>query len=959
MTFELNQTVSSFRVTGLRRSAELRADIVELEHVKTGCRLFWLNNGAENKVFSIAFRTLPEDNTGVFHILEHSVLCGSDKYPVREPFVELLKGSMNTFLNAMTFSDMTMYPVGSRNDRDLLNLTEVYLDAVFRPRCVKDELVFRQEGWHIEPDDQGNPIYKGVVFNEMKGSMSDVDTLGERQIMRQLFPDNGYGFNSGGDPEAIPDLTWEKYLDQYRRHYHPSNAVIYLDGEVPMDQMLPLIASYLDSYDRLTDLPPVPFQTPVGSDQSLEFELGQDEETANRGQVYLSRIVGTWRDKTKNMALSLIGDVLAGANDAPFKRRILEKELAQDFDLSVDDTCEQSYILFHAENVTDGCEDALLDEIRAYGRELSETGLDRGALEASLNRMVFALKEEDEPQGIGRAIRATGIWILGGDPLAALENDDSVSELRRMIDDGELDRLAADLFRADPSDCILRLLPSHTLGDRKRREEEARLRRITDAWTDADRERNRTLVAALRTWQDTPDTPEALATLPMLRKEDADIPPVWTDTEETSVDGVRLLIHRIPCGGVIHLRVMFPLSNFTTEEMIRIHLLCTLMGKIPTERYDALTLQQEIKRTTGRLGFSVFCRSHPDDPSLCAPALVASASVLPEHLEKAEALLAEILLRSDWSATEKIMEIVLQTDLAIRQRTVSAGHFIGVRNVLSHYSAEYALKNALEGDEAIRYLHAFIREPERHLADLSAAASLLLATNLCRANMLLSLTADDPVDWTPFISQFSEGTAVPEFGTWTHEAPLRRGYRIPAQIGYTVRGYRLSECGEAYHGIMWLTANILSLSYLWNRVRVQGGAYGTGFSIDRNGNMYSYSYRDPTPDRTLGVHAGMSAFLKEFVNGDEGLDKFIISSLNDLNPLLSAREKGALADARFLNRYTREKAEAIRREILHAAPEDLLHCASWLDAFAKDGAVCVVAPGEFLEKCDDLDVEDL
>ena len=573
--------------------------------------------------------------------------------------------------------------------------------------------------------------------------------------------------------------------------------------------------------------------------------------------------------------------------------------------------------------------------------------------------MAFTLKEEEEPQGIGRAIRATGEWILGGDPLAALENDRNIAELRRMIEKGELDRIAADLFRADPSDCILRLHPSKTLGDRKRREEEARLHRITDAWSEAERKRNDALLASLRSWQETPDSPEALATLPMLRKEDADVPPAWTETVESQVEGVRLLTHRIPCGGIIHLRVMFPLSNLPAEEILRTNLLCTLMGKIPTEHYDALSLQQEIKRTIGRLGFLVSCRSHPTDPSLCAPALVAFASVLPEHLDSAEKLLAEILLRSDWAAEEKIMEIVHQTDMAIRQRAVSAGHYIGVRNVLSHYSAEYALKNTLEGDEAIRYIHDFAKDPEPHLADLRHTAAHLLKDNLGRANALLSLTAEEPIDWTPFLTSLPEGKTVPEFGAWTHKAPLRRGYRIPAQIGYAVRGYRLSECGETFSGTMWLAANILSLSYLWNKVRVQGGAYGSGFSIDRNGNMYSYSYRDPTPNRTLGVHQGMSAFLREFVAGSESLDKFIISSLNDLNPLLNARDQGALADSRFLNHYTREKAEAIRKAILNATDEDLLRCGAWLDSFAQNGAVCVVAPGEFLEKCDHLEIEDL
>ncbi len=954
-----NQKISSFRVVSIRESTELKARVVEFIHERTGCRLLWLDNGIENKVFSIAFRTLPEDDTGVFHILEHSVLCGSEKYPVREPFVELLKGSMNTFLNAMTFPDMTMYPVSSRNDRDLLNLTGVYLDAVFSPRCIRDERVFRQEGWHIEPDNEGKYIYKGVVFNEMKGAMSDVESIAERRVLHQLFPDNAYGFNSGGEPEIIPDLTYEQFLDQYRRHYHPSNARIYLDGAIPLLPMLELIASYLDPCEPLKNLPDTPAQAPVSSDDTIEFELGPEEEEENRGHLYVSRLIGSWRDKPLNMAVSLIGEVLTGSNDSPLKRLVLEKELAQDIDLMIDDTCAQSFLILHAENVADGREEELLSLIRSYGDTLEKEGLDRAALEASLNRMAFNLKEEDEPQGIGRAMHASGIWLYGGDPVFALENDADIAELRRMLAEGELDTLAVSLFRNTEGLCVLRMHPSKTIGEQKRRDEEARLAKITEAWTAADKKANEELIASLQAWQTEPDSPEALATLPMLKKEDADIPPVWVDTEESDHDGARFLFHRLPCGGIVHLRICFSLADLSAEELVRVNMITSLLGKLPTAKHDALTLQQEIKRCMGRFGASVFVGTRTGDNTVCAPMLVVSASVLKEYVEQAENLLTEILLTSDFNAADKIMELVVQIEMSSRQRTVTAGHFIGVRSVLSHYSAEYALKNVLEGDDAIRYVHAFVKDQKKYLADLAAVANKLTNTSCCRSRAVFSITADDPVSWEPFLSALPLGDSISPYAFYSIDTPLRRGYRIPAQIGFAVQGYHLKNCGKDFEGAMWLTANILSLSYLWNVIRVQGGAYGAGFHFDRNGSMYSYSYRDPTPDKTLKAAPGMSAFLKKFTKGHESLDKFIISTLNDLNPLLSSREKGALADSRYLNGYTREYAEKLRRQVLDAKMEDLLKCGEILDEFAEKGAVCVVAPGEFLNRVPDITVEDL
>ena len=958
MNYHIGQQIFSFRVHAIRHSEELKADAIEFRHDPTGCRILFLDNNEENKVFSVAFRTLPDDSTGVFHILEHSVLSGSEKYPVREPFVELLKGSMNTFLNALTFPDMTMYPVSSRNDRDLLNLTEVYLDAVFRPLSITHPNIFYQEGWHIEMDEEGHPLYKGVVLNEMKGAMSDAEGLGERTLLQQLFRDNAYGFNSGGDPERIPDLTYENYVAQYHRHYHPSNARIYLEGKIPMAEMLSLIASYLNTFEKLDDLPETPFQTPVSSDRSIEYELGQDEEASNKNQIFAGNIVGSWKDRALNMAISLIGDVLTGANDAPLKRRILEKGLAQDFSLTVDDSCAQSYLLMHAENVTDGQEDALLTEIQDFGEELTRTGLDPDAVESSLNRMIFNLKEDEEPRGIGRAIHACGIWFYEGDPVAELENNPLIAEIRAMVASGDLNRLAAKLLTEKQGFCVLRMHPSKTLGDRKREEEARRLDAIVSRWTPAERKANEDLVASLRAWQNTPDSPEALATLPMLNKADADIPPDWVETEELSLSGVRYLRHLIPCGGIVHLRISFTLSDFTPDQLQRVSMVCALLGKLPTAKHDALTIQQEIKRWTGRLSFGVVIRSHPEDPTRCSPTLAVFASVLPENVEKAQTLISEILFSTDFSATSLILELVQQIEMAARQRIIGAGHVLAARKVLSHYSAEYALKNMLDGDESIRYIHQFVKNPDQYLSDLRDTAGDMVRA-LCRRRALLSLTADEDVSWAPLLEALPEGNAVPEYMTFSVQSPSRLGYRIPSQVGFAVRGYRLSEMGLPFTGTMWLAANILSLSYLWNKVRVLGGAYGAGLTIDRQGNIYSYSYRDPTPGKTLTMDGGLADFLREFVQGDESLDKYIISSLNDLNPLLSPREKGALADSRWLNGYTREAAEKIRREILYATEEDLLSCSAWLNRFAQEGAICVVAPQSALDACPNLEISEL
>lgn len=959
MPYRTQEKRYGFIVRNIRESSELHGRTLLLEHEKTGAQMFWVDNGSENMVFSIAFRTLPEDSTGVFHIIEHSVLCGSRKYPLKEPFVELLKSSMNTFLNALTFWDMTMYPVASRNPRDLLNLTDVYLDAVFDPEVIRDRKRFCQEGWHIDRDEKGIPVYKGVVLNEMKGAMSDVDTLIEQEISSQLFPDTCYGFNSGGDPEKITELTYERFCEQYRRYYHPSNALIYLDGNIPMDDMLPLIDSYLSRYERREEIPQFSIQQPVGSERTILYELGEDEPEENRGYLTFARLTGTWRDRTDNMARGIICDVLTGGNEAPLKRKALERGLVQDLSISIDDTILQSWVTIHAENVTDGRETEIRELIRETGEEILRNGIDRKAVEASMNRAVFALREEEEPQGIGRCIRCTGNWLYGSDPTDALESADMISELKEYLENGRFDKLAADMLLNHDNLCVLHTLPSRTLGEEKREEEANRLRQAIGQLTEPERKENDKLIREIEDWQNTPDSPEQLKTLPRLRKEDADIEPEWVDTEVRNVDEVQVLSHRLNCNGVIHLRAYFTLTDYSLEELTRLSQLTGLLGRMPTEHYDALTLQQEIKRWTGTLGFAIITRAEKGREDVCTPYLAAYGSALEENADRAWELLTEILTSTRFDEQNKMIEMFRQNELGVRQRILGAGHLIGVKNVLSHFSAEGAVKNALDGDVAARYIHRLAKKPEKEMPKLLKLADRLMRDTLCRKRMTVSITSTGEYLPNHMIHAFPEGTSVPEVQSYTSDSPPAAGYRIPAQIGFAVKGFHLNRTGKSFDGSMWLAASILTLGYLWNQVRIQGGAYGAGFQIDRAGNIFSYSYRDPTPARTLEADRGVSAFLRDFARQNEDLDPYIISALNELNPLLSPRDKGALADGRFMTRYTREEAEQIRKQILYAVPDDLIRCAEWLEPFSNEGAVCVVAHRDALANCEGLTITDL
>lgn len=959
MDFSEGSRLFGFTVTRSRYSSELEGTLVEMTHDRTGAQLCWMDNKLENKVFSIAFKTIPTDSTGVFHILEHSVLCGSEKYPVREPFVELIKSSLNTFLNALTFQDMTMYPVASRNNRDLMNLTGVYLDAVFAPNILTNPNIFRQEGWHIEKDEDGNYIYKGVVFNEMKGAMGQVEQLIDRGLLHMLFPDTGYGHNSGGEPADIPSLTYEQFIAAYKKYYHPSNARIWLDGDVPMEEMLPLIDSYLSRYDRSEEKILLGMQKPVASEKEILFEIGQDEDPAGKGRLAIGKIIGTWRDKTRNMAANVLGIVLTGGNESPLKKAILDKKLAQDISMSVDDTIAQSYMSINVDNITDGKEQEIIDTIREVALEQVSKGIDRNALEATLNRMAFRLREVDEPAGLDRCIRSMGSWLYDGDPLFNLELDNTVRELREMMDRGDFDTLLKELLLDESDRAILHAVPSFTVGDEKRADEKARLDAITSDWSEQEIRENESMVAALNQWQKTPDSAEALATLPMLKISDADQEPEWTETELLDQQGIRIMYHRIPCHGIIHLNLYFALTDVELPELTRLSLMTGMLGSLPTAKHDVLSLEQDIDKYTGRMDFSIQVHGKSEDSGTCSPCLTVAVSVLEENLTRALDLVLEILTTTRFEDKEKVRELVMQCEMSSRQRGAAAGHRIALIDSLSHWSAEYAVREALDGGSSIRWLHSFASDFDSEYPAYVDLLNRVCNRLFCRARLTAGVTGQNVPDLSGLFTALPAGTPVPAFKAFAADGPQKRGYRIPAQIGFISRGYRLDRCGVEFSGSMWITANILSLSYLWNKVRVQGGAYGTGFQIDRFGNIFTYSYRDPTPARSLEADNGFTDFLREFAGGSEGLEKFIISSLNIVNPLLSPRDKGNVADSWFMNGYTREIAEKLRQEILHTTMEDVLASSVWLNEFVKNGTVCVVAHQDALQECSGLDIIDL
>ncbi|MBP3318756.1 MAG: insulinase family protein, partial [Ruminiclostridium sp.] len=875
-------------------------------------------------------------------------------------FVDLIKSSMNTFLNAMTFGDKTMYPVSSRNKQDYLNLMSVYLDAVFAPALLRNPNIFYQEGRHTEIGENGATSYKGVVFNEMKGAMSNVDEKIMEDLYAQIFPDNCYRFNSGGDPKVIPDLTYEQFVATYKKFYHPSNARFWLDGSVPVEETLELIDSYLSKYEKSTDLPVLNPQKPVESESTNYYEIDSNQSPDKRALLSLGKIVCSWEDREKIAAAQVLCDYLADTNESPLKRAILSSGLAEDVDMGIHNHIAQSMMLLIIRNMNDADSGKIRELIRNTAADLISKGLDKAALTASLNRLEFKAKEGSEPQGLERAISSLNGWLHGGDPMLYLTHDAVFAKVRKLVENGGFEALLKELLLDDTGLCVLHTLPSKTLGQEEREAENARLAREQAARTPADIEALKKLNADLLHWQQSEDKPEDVAKLPTLPLSEVGPDPLWVETKEKDVEGVKVLFHPVPSQGIVHLALYFPLTGYSLEELTRLSLLPSLLGELPTEKHTAGELQQLVKTYIGTLSFRLEVQVQKGNTETCTPCLIAYASVLEENLVPAQELLCEILTSTKLDEADKIREIVAQKEEYNRQFAVNAGHILGRLATQARYSAAGAVREATGRDyTALKYIHDLAQSFDAQVPALIALLQSAQEKALGKTNLIVSVTATTEQDVTALLKALPAGENHPASAHYEASLPVRMGIRIPAQISFAEKGAHLSRLGTAHAGSLDVCTNILTYSYLWNAVRVQGGAYGVGAIGARNGDLTFHSYRDPSPARSLGVYDDSAKFLREFCAGDENLTKFIISTIGSSEPLDEPAVQGTRADTLWFAGITKAAQKALRQQILATTRQDLLDWCPVLEQAAKEGAVCVVGHEEALKACGELEIVSL
>lgn len=974
-----------------------------MRHEKSGARLLFLQNEDANKAFSIAFKTPPADDTGVFHILEHSVLCGSEKFPVKEPFVDLLKTSMQTFLNALTFPDKTMYPVASTNEQDLVNLIDVYMDAVLHPAIYGKRAIFEQEGWHyelegaegeaiadaaafegetvaengtpdkvaIEKDASGERLrYNGVVFNEMKGALSDPDSVLYHAVNRALFPDTCYAFESGGHPRAIPQLTYESYLDTHARHYRLDNSYIVLYGNLDADRILGFLdENYLSVFESRSEAAPnaIGVQEPrVALDETVRMETAP--ENAGVGLAY---VVGQARDFERVLACDILLDALMGGNESPIKRAILDAGLGGDATAYLLDSQVQPVAMFQLRNANDGSAQPFMDLVESEVRRLVRDGIPRDVLEASLAQMSFDLRERDRgmADGVPLAMNALAGWLYDDDmPTTYLRYEDALAHMRAGLEGRYFEDVLEALVCKSNHKALVELVPEKTEGDS---EEAAELATKLAKMDEADKQEIRDEVAALRVMQESPDAPEAVETLPRLHV--SDIGPASPDPEmQVFAEGpITCLFHNVPTRKISYLYLYFGIDDLAWEDVPYLSVLGMLLSRLDTERHTAADLDVLMRLHLGSLRFFADAFIDDADPSRVSLKMTVATSALSEELEQMVCIPREIWETTKFDDADKIRDILVQRRIAMEQSFANEGHVRAMNRLSSYEFKSGVLKEAMGGVDFYRFLCDLIDNFDERFDALQSRLRDVCSRVFTKRDVVASFTGSE-ADREIFFRMagdfglpeearaFDGKPSAPAFGEKIPDPVMRReAFIVPSDVCYVAKGSDVGALG-AYAGEWQVLASALSFDYLWNEVRVKGGAYGVGFRRTPEGFGRFYSFRDPAVDPTIERFDAAGSWLASFDPSEEEMEGYIVSTVASHDAPAKPRQVARRQDAQFFCEKPAGYRERLRVEKLATTPEKLRACSAVLDEVARRGSVCVFGGEEVVRaSTEEFDVIEL
>lgn len=947
--------LAEYEILDEHRVEDVQSDGFILRHKKSGARIAILSNNDDNKVFYIGFRTPPEDETGVPHIIEHTTLCGSKKFPVKDPFIELAKGSLNTFLNAMTYPDKTVYPVASCNDQDFKNLMDVYLDAVFNPNITKYEEIFKQEGWHYELTGKDDELkINGVVYNEMKGAYSSPDEVLSSQIYRSLFPDNTYSKDSGGNPEYIPKLTYEAYLDFYHKYYHPSNSYIYLYGDMDVVERLEwLDKEYLSLYDYKKVNSEINKQPAFDEIKNVEaqYSITMDDSQENKTYLSYNRVVGDSLDEMLYQAFDVLDYALVSSPGAPVKQALIDAGIGDDVYGSYDAGILQPVFSFVAKNANASQADEFESIIENTLKEVVKTGINKEALLAGINSSEFKFREADFgqfPKGLLFGLNCLDSWLFDDmKPFIHLECLGTFAKLRKAVDTDYFEKLIQEYLLDNTHGSSVTVKPKRGLGNER---EEALAKELSDYKASLSDEEIKKLIEDtehLKKYQEESSSDEDLRKLPMLTRADMKKNAMPFSNIEDELLDVKVVRHDIESNGIDYISFLFDAGDFAQSELGYLGFFTNALGLVSTEKYSYTDLANATNIYTG--GISTGTASHPDikDRNNFVFKFEVKLKVLEKNLDKALELMEQMLLSSDFTDTKRLGELVAQIKARLQANLSSSGHLVAAMRSMSSFSRYALYQDELKGIafyRSICHIEKELSESPKSVSDkLAAIAKKLFARN----RMLISFTGNNEAygnakpSLEKVIAGFNKMSAVGNQAE-VHFNTAKEAFIDASQIQYVAKTGDFICEGYEYTGALRLLRIILSYDYLWINVRVKGGAYGCMNTFLRSGESYFVSYRDPNLSDTLDVYDRIPEYIKSFSPDERDMTKYIIGTFSALDTPMNPEAKGSRSLSAYLEGITYEQIQKERNEILNAQPEDIRRLADLVEAVLKKDSICVI-----------------
>lgn len=934
-----------------------------LRHKKSGARISLISNDDENKVFYIGFRTPAEDSTGVAHIIEHTVLCGSDKFPVKDPFVELVKGSLNTFINAMTYPDKTVYPVASCNDKDFANLMDVYLDAVFHPNIYKKEEIFRQEGWHYELEHPEDPItINGVVYNEMKGAFSSPEGVLDRMILNSLFPDTTYRNESGGDPDEIPNLTYEQYLDFHRRYYHPSNAYIYLYGDMDMEERLEFLdREYLCHYDRMEPDFAITLQKPFKQPVEIHKPYSIASSESLCGNTYLSynAAIGTSLDQTLCQAFEILDYALLSAPGAPVRQALIDAGIGKDVMGGFDDGSLQPIFSVIAKNADSSDKERFVQLIEQTLRDVVKNGLNKKALLAGINSSQFRFREADFgqfPKGLMYGLSCMDSWLYEDEePFMYLKVLDTFAFLKEQVETDYFEQLIDKYLLSNTHKSIVCIEPEKGLNARLEENLTQKLAEYKKGLSQEEIEQLIANTAHLKQYQEEPSSKEDLLKIPMLRREDMKKEPAPLSYEQKMCDGVPVIHTNMFSSGILYLTFLFDVNDLAEEDIPYLGILKAVLGYVNTDKYTYADLANEINLITGGINSQINAYAKIKDKDTFEGKFEVRAKVLYENYDAAIALLQEIIMNSDVTDEKRLYEIIAQVKSRLQMSLSSAGHSVSAMRAMSYFSPVAKYNDMVGGIALYQMVDDLERNFEQKKDELIGHLKRLMQQLFRKEKLLIGVVADEE-GYQLFEQGLSALTGQLYKEPIEQKQPLsmvckkqNEGFKDASKVQYVARAGNYTQAGYSYTGALRILKVILSYDYLWINVRVKGGAYGCMSGFMRTGDVYFTSYRDPNLTKTNEVYEKIPEYLRGFAADERDMTKYIIGTISDMDTPLNPSAKGMRSVSAYLTGITYEDLKRERMQVVTAEPKDICALAEPMEVVLQQNNLCVIGAEETLE----------